>query len=277
MHRRRLLRLGFLPAALSLSAPAALGLLASDGWAAEPLPTRKPGTKPAVAKRRTVVIDPGHGGVDPGAIGGRGTLEKDVTLDIARELARLLSGRHGIGVTLTRQDDRFLPLAERVELARRAQPDLFLSIHADSAPNHEARGLSAYTLSDKASDALASALASKENRADELGGINLKAARKEVRDILLDLAARHTRRASLAAQQALVQGAGRDLRLLDNPLRSANFAVLKAPDVPSVLVETGFLSNPQDEAELRNPKARRLVARVLARETADLLQHVPFA
>lgn len=223
------------------------------------------------------MLDPGHGGADPGAIGTRGTQEKDVTLDIAREIARLLTGQHRLAAKLTRRDDRFLTLEERVELTREAGADLFISIHADSAPNHDARGLSAYTLSDQASDSFASKLAAQENQADRFGGIDLKAAKPAVRDILLDLTARHTKHAALVARQALVKGAGKDLRLLENPMRSANFAVLKAPDVPSVLVETGFLSNPQDEEVLRDAQARRLVARVLAREIATVVSRSPFA
>ena len=267
MERRRLLHLAL---TLPLAGAGALFPLPSQGAerkAAGRAPTRS----------RMVVIDPGHGGIDPGAIGARGTREKDVTLDIAREMARLLSGQHRIGTTLTRTDDRFLELQARVDRAREARADLFVSIHADSAPNREARGLSAYTLSEKGSDAFAAALANKENAVDRLGGVDLKGTKKVVKDILLDLTARHTKHASLVARQSLVKGAGKDLRLLDNPMRSANFAVLKAPDIPSVLLETGFLSNPRDEAILRDPKARRTVARVLAREIATLVSRSPFA
>ena len=267
MERRRLLH-------LALTLPlAGVGALC-------PLPSRAAERKAsgrATARSRMVVIDPGHGGIDPGAIGARGTREKDVTLDIAREVARLLSGQHRIGATLTRTDDRFLELQARVDRAREARADLFVSIHADSAPNREARGLSAYTLSEKGSDAFAAALANKENAVDRLGGVDLKGTKKVVKDILLDLTARHTKHAALVARQSIIKGAGRDLRLLDNPMRSANFAVLKAPDIPSVLLETGFLSNPRDEAILRDPKARRTVARVLAREIATLNSRPPFA
>jgi len=270
MDRRRLLGL-----ALTLPLAAPFGV-AGRAAAAE----RKPASKPAApgpARPRLVMLDPGHGGADPGAIGTRGTQEKDVTLDIARELARALSDRHRITARLTRPDDRFLALEDRVTLTRRADADLFVSIHADSAPNADARGLSAYTLSEKASDAFASRLAQRENQADRFAGPDWAGANKMVKDILLDLTARHTRNASLTARQALVRGAGKDLRLLDNPMRAANFAVLKAPDVPSVLVETGFLSNPRDEEILRDPNARRVVARVLAREIAAVLSMRGFA
>lgn len=228
-------------------------------------------------QRRVVMIDAGHGGRDPGAIGVRGTLEKEVTLAIARETARRLGRQFGVEVEMTRRDDRFLALSERVALARRSGADLFVSIHADSAPSKEARGLSAYTLSEEASDSFASALARQENRADAIGGVDLGDTKKVVRDILFDLAARHTRHASLVAKQGLVSGAGRDLPLLDNPMRSANFAVLKAPDVPSILIETGFLSNEDDEAILRDAKARLRIAGVLARELAAVVSRDPFA
>lgn len=267
MDRRRFLQLS-----LTLPLAGTAGFLPSPAAASGARGSGRPAARP-----RTIVLDPGHGGVDPGAIGTRGTQEKDVTLDIAREVARLLSGQHRLGATLTRTDDRFLGLQERVDRAREARADLFVSIHADSAPNKEARGLSAYTLSEKGSDAFAAALARRENAVDRLGGIDFKTQKRVVRDILLDLTARHTRHASLVARQSIVKGAGKDLRLLDNPMRAANFAVLKAPDIPSVLVETGFLSNTQDEKILRDPKARRTVARVLAREIASLIARAPFA
>jgi len=268
MERRRLLHL-----ALSLPILGTSSLLPAPVLAAE---KKKTTPRPAL-RPRLIMLDPGHGGIDPGAIGTRGTQEKDVTLDIAREVARLLANQHNIGAKLTRSDDRFLALDERVELARDARADLFVSIHADSAPNHDARGLSAYTLSEKGSDAFAAALARQENRVDRLGGADLKGTKKVVKDILLDLTARHTKRASLAARHSIVKGVGKDLRLLDNPMRSANFAVLKAPDIPSILLETGFLSNSRDEVILRDTQARRTVARVLARELAAIVSRAPFA
>ncbi|MDE1148376.1 MAG: N-acetylmuramoyl-L-alanine amidase [Azospirillaceae bacterium] len=226
---------------------------------------------------RLVMLDPGHGGKDPGAIGAaNGTYEKDVTLDLAKELALQLRRTQGLNAALTREDDHFLELGERVDVARQAQADLFLSIHADSAPNAGARGLSAYTLSEKASDAFSQALADKENYADRLG-LDLKHTKPAVADILMDLATRRTKTASLQARQSLVRGAGRDLHLLENPMRSANFVVLKAPDIPSVLVETGFLSNRQDEALLRDPAQRKRIAGILARELAALLASPTFA
>lgn len=237
-----------------------------------------PGRKPAPpAAPRVVMLDPGHGGHDPGAIGGRGTWEKDITLDLALEMARALDEQPGITVRLTRDRDVFLPLPERVEKARRFRADLFLSLHADSAPNREARGLSAYTLSSKGSDDFSRALAQRENLAGRNGGVDLRHTDADVAAILVDLAARHTLNAALKVRSELVRGVEGTVRLLDNPMRAANFAVLRAPDVPSVLVETGFLSNPEDEAMLREPRQRRTLARLLAREVAELLARAPFA
>lgn len=278
MDRRQLLGLGLSKLWLTAFGTAAMALAQTPGpvLAAE----RRPGRKPAggaSSRPRLVMLDPGHGGNDPGAIGTRGTFEKEVTLDIAREVARILAGRTNVAVKLTRRDDRFLALDERVALTREAGADLFVSIHADSAPNADARGLSAYILSEKASDSFASRLAQQENQADRFGKPGSFGGGRIVKDILLDLTARHTRHASLAARQLLVEGAGKELRLLENPMRSANFAVLKAPDVPSVLVETGFLSNPRDEEILRDATARRVVSRVLAREIAGVLSSPAFA
>jgi N-acetylmuramoyl-L-alanine amidase len=279
MRRRLLLRLAVNAPLLGLGSfglasvliPGQAVAASKDG------PARKPERSSPPVERRLVVIDPGHGGHDPGAVGIRGTLEKEITLDISREIARRLRGTRGVSVRLTRDDDTFLPLADRVAVAREAGADLFISIHADSAPNREARGLSAYTLSDKASDDFSFALAKQENLADGAGGINLRNTRPQVAAILSDLVARHTVSASLMAKSSLVEGAGRTLRLLDNPKRSANFAVLKAPDVPSVLIETGFLSNERDEELLRDPSQRRRIADVLSRELAGVLTSAPFA
>jgi N-acetylmuramoyl-L-alanine amidase len=260
LNRRLVIRL--------LGTSAALSLSAHPAWAA-PTPARR---KP---ERPVVVIDPGHGGHDPGAIGVHGTQEKTITLDIARRVAALLE-RRGLSAPLTRSGDRYLDLDERaaVGVARKAR--LFLSIHADSAPNKQARGLSAYTLSEDASDALADALAQRENRAGALGREAPKGAQRVVRDILLDLTSRNVRHASLVAREALVSAAGRKLKLLDNPMRAANFAVLRSPGIPSVLVETGFLSNAEDEKALRSANVRQTVAEVLAAEIGSLVLRPPF-
>jgi N-acetylmuramoyl-L-alanine amidase len=262
MRRRVLLRvLAGAPLVIQVGGPA--GLARAAGKTATP---RQP---------PVLVIDPGHGGKDPGAIGPQGIMEKHVTLDIAQQLIEQLTKRGGVRCHLTREDDSFLPLAERVALAREAKADLFVSIHADSAPDSRIRGLSAYTLSTEASDDLAQAIAHQENLADGLG-VDLSQTQPEVAAILLDLAARRTMQVALQAREAIVRGAARDLPMLDHPTRSANFAVLKAPDVPSVLVETGFLSNPRDAALLRDADVRRKVAGVLARDLGALLATAAF-
>ncbi|HVY12059.1 MAG TPA: N-acetylmuramoyl-L-alanine amidase [Alphaproteobacteria bacterium] len=270
LTRRRLLMLGagLVAARFSLRLPAAW---AATARAAPLMPPHKP--RPP----RLLMIDPGHGGHDPGAIGGEGTLEKDVTLDVTARLAEALEGREGVIARRTRETDEFLPLTQRVEIAREARADFLVSIHADSAPVEAARGLSAYSLSAKGSDEFARNLATRENSVDEVGGVNLKGTEPDVAAILMDLTARHTRTAALKAQRSIVRGVGHDWRLLENPMRSANFAVLRAPDIPSLLIETGFLSNPADEKLLSNPAQRQKIAQLLARELEKLLSGPAFA
>jgi len=237
----------------------------SDEETARPIPVHKPRAP------RLLMIDPGHGGRDPGAIGRIGTHEKDITLDIARRMADALSGQPGLSATLTRDEDIFLPLEERVRIGRDAHADLFLSVHADSAPNMSARGLSVYTLSTKASDDFSKHLAEHENEADMMGGMDLPPADKEVTAILMDLTARQTRNTAQHARASFVTAVGRNWHLLERPMRAANFVVLRAPDVPSMLVETGFLSNPQDEQVLRQPQQREKIARLMAKDLGNIL------
>jgi N-acetylmuramoyl-L-alanine amidase len=259
--RRKFLSVVLLASSLGVAWPSAL--LAAEKAGA--LPSRKPRAP------RLLMIDPGHGGHDPGAIGTVGTHEKDVTLDIAKRMAAALSAKPGITVKLTRETDIFLPLEERVKISRDARADLFLSVHADSAPNTSARGLSVYTLSEHASDAFAKSLAEHENEADLMGGVDLPPADKEVTAILFDLAARRTRNTALHAKAGFVQAMGHGWHLLESPMRAANFVVLRAPDVPSMLVETGFLSNPKDEAVLRQPPEREKIARLMAKSLSSIL------
>lgn len=274
LTRRRFLRLGLglplLGAGISLS---------RDLWAADvtrgfsngsPVPGRKP------SPPRLLVIDPGHGGRDPGAIGISGTHEKDVTLDIARRMADALSARPGVDVKLTRDGDFFLPLQERVKIGREARADLFISVHADSAPNQAARGLSVYTLSEKASDDFSRQLAEHENEADMMGGMDLPPADKDVTAILFDLTARRTRNTAQHVKTGFVQAMSRNWHLLERPMRAANFVVLRAPDVPSMLIETGFLSNPHDEDVLRQPQQRMKIAQIMAKDLATLLDSALF-
>jgi N-acetylmuramoyl-L-alanine amidase len=266
LTRRRFLRLGLALPLFSLSLAFPFDLQAKTAKiVATPLPGKKPRAP------RLLMIDPGHGGHDPGAIGLRGLQEKDVTLDIARNIAEALAKQRDVQVKLTREKDEYLPLKQRMEMGRAVHADLFVSVHADSAPNATARGLSVYTLSEKASDTLADALAEKENHADVIGGIDLPKTDQEVMAILYDLTARRTCNTAMRARAAFVRAIGQRWRLLERPMRSANFAVLRAPDVPSMLIETGFLSNPKDEALLRQPMQRRKIARLMAKELAFLL------
>lgn len=203
-----------------------------------------------------VIIDPGHGGVDPGTIGSDGTREKNITLMYAKELkAQLLrSGR--FRVKLTRDDDHYLTLKERVALARKAKGTIFISLHADSDPEQEARGLSVYTVSEKASDEETADLAARENKSDVLSGVDLSDERDDVAGILISLAARETKNDSARLADTLVHALGKKVHLLVNTHRFAGFAVLKAPDIPSVLIELGFISNGRDERLLKSDDYR---------------------
>lgn len=213
----------------------------------------------------TVVIDPGHGGVDPGAISPNGIYEKDIVLAAAWEFARQLAARRSFRVVLTRSTDEFLPLRERVARARAWKADLFLSVHADALPDTEMRGLSVFTQSAQASDREAAALAITENRADLVGGVNLSRQPRDVGNILLDLTRRQTNNLSIALARNVVVELAREVVLLDHPQRYADFAVLTAPDVPSALVELGCLSNPAEEHLLTQRAYQQKLAHGLVR------------
>ena len=216
----------------------------------------------AVKRKKIVVLDPGHGGKDPGAIGrSYRTYEKNITLAMARELKKILEKDSRYKVYLTRNRDVFIPLRERVRIARRYKADLFLSIHADSALNKNAKGLSVYTLSETASDKEAAALAERENKADVIAGLNFAEHSKEVSDILINLAQRETMNRSSEFANFMVQEMRKSVKLLDNTHRFAGFAVLKAPDVPAVLLEMGYLSNRTEEKLLRQESYRRKLAK----------------
>lgn len=211
--------------------------------------------------KRIIVLDPGHGGQDPGAIGVSGVYEKNITLAMAKELKKILEKDGDYKVYLTRNRDVFIPLRERVKIARRYKADLFLSIHADSALNKNAKGLSVYTLSETASDKEAAALAERENKADVIAGLNFAEHSKEVSDILINLAQRETMNRSSEFANFMVQEMRKSVKLLDNTHRFAGFAVLKAPDVPAVLLEMGYLSNRTEEKLLRQASYRRKLAK----------------
>jgi N-acetylmuramoyl-L-alanine amidase len=195
-----------------------------------------------------IVIDPGHGGIDSGAIAPSGVEEKDIVLAVAKKLAEKLEHKRRFRVLLTRYDDTFLPLEERVKMARMNSAALFISIHADSISRGEgeARGATVYTVSDRASDAEAAKLADKENKSDLIAGVDLSNKSSDVAGILVDLAHRETKNFSGTFARTLVGRMQAATRMHKSPLRSAGFIVLRAPDVPSVLLELGFLSHPED-------------------------------
>lgn len=224
-----------------------------------PKPVRPRGAK------RVVVVDPGHGGIDPGTIGRRGTLEKTVTLALAKEVKRQLEATGRYKVVLTRDRDYFVRLRGRVAKGRLAGGDLFLSLHADSIKNSRTRGATVYTLSEKSSDAEAAALAAKENRADLIAGVDLANETDEVANILIDLAQRETMNLSAGFANILIEEMRKEVKMLRKSHRYGGFAVLKAPDVPSVLIEVGYLSNRTDEALLRKVSHRRKLARGVVR------------
>jgi len=204
---------------------------------------------PAPADARPlVVLDPGHGGIDTGTKGPNGEMEKDIVLQLAERLRQRIEQAGKYRVLMTRTDDTFVPLADRVRFARNANASLFVSIHADALPRREgdAQGASVYTLSDTASDSEAARLAEQENRADIIAGVNLKTEPEDVAGILLDLAERETKGFSLQFARKLLADLKTVTRLHKEPLKSAGFRVLRAPDIPSVLIELGYVSNHSD-------------------------------
>lgn len=241
-------------------------------------PTQSAGQSPRQRPLRlaTIAIDPGHGGEDPGAVGRRGTREKDVVLAIAQELRALVAAEPGMRAFMTREGDFFVPLGTRVAKARRVQADLFVSIHADAFVQPTARGASVFVLSDRsASSTAARWLASRENRADLIGGVNLRTRNREVASLLLDMS---TKSQILSSQVAAneVLGELRRVGHVHKPqVERAGFAVLKAPDMPSILVETAFISNPQEEARLADPRYQRTVAEAIFRGLRTYLRNHP--
>ncbi len=203
-----------------------------------------------------VVLDPGHGGKDPGAIGVSGTYEKHVAFAAAMELARQLERGGRCRVELTRGRDVFIPLQDRVKFAQRRGAALFMSLHADALTDSRVRGASVYTLSDTASDAQTAALAQRENSADRFGGPHFRDMPPAIANILGSLVRQETRAGSARLAHRVVGTLRPEIGMLTRPARQAGFMVLRAADIPSVLVEMGFMSNPQDEAALRRPEHR---------------------
>ena len=231
---------------------------------AEP-PILPDGNRRPSSAKRIVVIDPGHGGVDPGTTGYAGTYEKDIVLTLGKALREALNRTGRYEVVMTRDTDIFLSLRARVAVARRAKADLFVSLHADSAPNSSVRGASVYTLSERASDREADALARAENQSDIIAGVDLTNEPDIVTSILIDLAQRETKNNSARFAQALLPELRNSGRIVAQTHRFAGFVVLKAPDVPSVLIENGYLSNREDEEAMNDTRWRLDMAAGIAK------------
>lgn len=234
---------------------------AEQGESTEPAP----GSALDPTNRFTVVIDPGHGGIDGGARGRNGLEEKEVTLNLAVVLKERLSKDSGMDVFLTRTDDRFVSLGDRVRFARENGADLFVSLHADSIRLRKIRGATVYTLSEKASDDYARDLAQRENKSDAIAGLSFEDEPERVADILIDLMRRETKMFSVRFADSVVESLDGNVELINNPHRYAGFRVLRAPDVPSILVEIGYLSNAEDEKLLQDEKWLAEMAGLLAK------------
>ena len=225
-----------------------------------PVPAIRPPVPAQVIGRRIVVLDPGHGGKDPGAT-KNGIREKDLTLATAREIKSALEATGRYDVYLTREGDTYIKLRDRYEIGRGHQADLFISIHADANPRPSARGASVYTLSDDASDAEAAALALRENKSDFIAGLPVSERSDGLMSILLDLAHRETLNSSAQAAEIFSEELQKSWVTIDPPHRYAGFAVLKAPDMPSLLLEMGFVTNAQDADMLRTSRSRKPLVR----------------
>jgi N-acetylmuramoyl-L-alanine amidase len=225
-----------------------------------------PPTKPKSASGKFLIaLDAGHGGKDPGATGINGTEEKEITLKMALELKALLEGTGRYDVLLVREDDTLIPLRKRIEIARQSGADLFISLHADHNDNKHQRGASVYTLSETASDAEAAALATRENKEDLITGVDLSHQSQMVTSILIDLAQRETKNLSARFASYVTKQLSTTTRMVYSSHRFAGFAVLKSPDVPSILVELGYLSNELDEKELVSKRYRGRMAKAILR------------
>lgn len=218
----------------------------------------------STAKQKIIVLDPGHGGQDPGAISVSGKYEKDLTLKMAKETKALLE-KKGYKVVLTRDKDFYIPLRGRIQKAHEANADLFISIHADSAKNKSAKGLSIYTISEKASDKEAAALAERENKADILFGMDLADYQPEVGNILIDFAKKYAMDQSSIYADYVVDEMKKEVNLRQNAHRFAGFVVLKSPNIPSVLLEMGYLSNPQEDKLLQKESYRKKLGTALVK------------
>lgn len=225
-----------------------------------------------------VAVDAGHGGIDAGAKGATTDVEeKAVTLEFARILVDRLNTEKGVRAFLVRDKDEFISLSERVVIARQRGAQLFISLHADTLRQKDIRGATIYTISDKASDTLAASLAERENLSDDIAGIQIQDEPAEITDILLDLTRRETQAFSIRMAETVLESFEGQIGLINNPMRHAGFRVLQAPDVPSVLLELGFLSNPKDEALLTDEKWRKKVADLLAKAVGKYMERAGVA
>jgi N-acetylmuramoyl-L-alanine amidase len=233
--------------------------------------------KPKVARMATIVIDPGHGGEDPGARGRRGSQEKDITLTIARRLKAMVDAEPNMRALLTRDADYYVPLQVRVDKARRVKADLFVSVHADAWIRPDARGSSVFALSERrATSEAARWLAKKENEADLVGGVNIDVKDKYLAQTLLDLSQTATIDHSLRLGNSVLGELGQVNTLHKGQVEQASFAVLKSPDIPSILVETAFISNPDEERRLNDEAYQNKLARaILAGIKRYLAKHPP--
>lgn len=227
---------------------------------------------PVANSKKIIVIDPGHGGIDSGASSPTKTREKDVVLAYGLALRDALERTGHYRVLMTRSDDTFIPLERRVKIAHENKADLFIAIHADTVKGEEARGATIYTVSDKASDAEAEALAQKENRSDIIAGIDLGSANKQVADILINLAQRESKNQAMYFSKKAVTELKHVTAMTGKPIRSAAFVVLKAPDVPSVLIELGYLSSKQDEILLTSPEWQVRMAQAMTKAIETYFQ-----
>jgi len=223
-----------------------------------------PEVRPGVARLATIVIDPGHGGEDPGALGRLGSREKDITLTISRRLKAMIDEEPGMRAVLTRDGDYFLSLQARVDKARKVRADLFVSVHADAFLKPHARGSSVFALSERrATSEAAKWLARKENEADLVGGVNIDVKDRYLAQTLLDLSQTATIDHSLKLGHAVLGELGQINTLHKPRVEQASFAVLKSPDVPSILVETAFISNPEEEKRLNDEAYQEKMARAI--------------
>lgn len=270
---------------LAQNSPSQAPIPSVEGQKLPPVATkpRPPAAPPPIATQPRdssrpilVALDPGHGGEDPGAVGRSGTKEKDIVLSIARRLKKLIDAQPNMRAYLTRDNDYFVPLGVRVQKARRVKADLFISIHADAWIKPSARGSSVFALSQNgATSSAARWMAQRENDADLIGGVNLGSHNKQVAQVLLDLSTAAQINDSVQVGSRILGEIGKINKLHKNRVERAGFAVLKAPDIPSILVETAFISNPEEERLLRSPAHQDRIAKAMLSGIGDYFAASP--